>query len=103
MRKLGAARSLAPVRYVFELKTNTCDIPINHFSFKNRSLIALADFHVSGIPEMRKRPVLSVTCGYYGGDLHKAGERGENVADLTGVFEPVPVVLVWIISDWLKG
>jgi hypothetical protein len=36
---------------------------------------------------------LAVAGGYLGDSLHNAGERGEDVTDFPGMFEPVPVVL----------
>ena len=36
---------------------------------------------------------LAVTRAHRGSDLHETGKRGENAADLPGVFEPVAVAL----------
>ena len=48
------------------------------------------DFHVSGILETWKRPVLQAwVCG----NLHESRKRGDHTAHLDGVFEAVAVAL----------
>ena len=48
------------------------------------------DFHVSGILETWKRPVLQAwVCG----NLHESRQRGDHTAHLDGVFEAISVAL----------
>jgi len=48
----------------------------------------MADFHVSGIPETWKRPVLQAwVCG----NLHESRQRGDHATHLDGMFEAVSI------------